>query len=135
MKDLNPALPGEDIGGTKQSGFGKEHDRLPEYFKTEKFSMSSIAWKVSGWSRIAKASRISVRAANKRYNPPATAITTIILADGTKWTFDYDNYGELAYIGLPTGGSISYTWTTSIFRSGIVTCGGGPGVRLRENKV
>jgi RHS repeat-associated protein len=43
---------------------------------------------------------------------PAYATTTIILADGTKWTFDYDSYGELAYVGLPTGGSITYTWTT-----------------------
>jgi RHS repeat-associated protein len=45
----------------------------------------------------------------------AYAITTIILADGTKWTFDYDTYGELAYVGLPTGGSITYTWTTINF--------------------
>ena len=43
---------------------------------------------------------------------PASAITTIILADGTKWTFDYDAYGELSYVGLPTGGSINYSWTT-----------------------
>jgi RHS repeat-associated protein len=39
-------------------------------------------------------------------------LVTAVLPDGTKWTFDYDNYGEIISIGLPTGGSISYTWTT-----------------------
>jgi YD repeat-containing protein len=51
-------------------------------------------------------------------NPEGSiGITTLILADGTKWTFDYDNYGELIFIGLPTGGSISYTWSTVNFAS------------------
>ncbi len=39
------------------------------------------------------------------------AISTLILADGTKWVFTYDNYGDITSITLPTGGSISYTWT------------------------
>jgi len=39
-------------------------------------------------------------------------LVTVVLADGTKWTFDYDNYGETTFIGLPMGGSITYTWTT-----------------------
>src|SRR6476646_6646112 len=49
--------------------------------------------------------------------PGFTAITTIILGDGTKWSFDYDTYGELASVGLPTGGSITYGWTTIDFPS------------------
>jgi RHS repeat-associated protein len=39
-------------------------------------------------------------------------VVTAVLSDGTRWTFDYDIYGEITSIGLPTGGSISYTWTT-----------------------
>jgi len=46
---------------------------------------------------------------------PLTAIVTVVLADGSKWTFDYDNYGMITRIGLPTGGSISYSWTTISF--------------------
>src|SRR6266853_1240405 len=50
-------------------------------------------------------------------NPPQApnvlpAISAVILADGTKWTFTYDGYGEVTNVTLPTGGSISYTWTT-----------------------
>jgi RHS repeat-associated protein len=45
------------------------------------------------------------------------AIVSIVLADGSHWAFDYDNYGELTYVGLPTGGSITYTWTTINFVS------------------
>ena len=45
----------------------------------------------------------------------APQLSTVILADGTKWTFDYDNYGEVLSVGLPTGGSITYTWTTIAF--------------------
>jgi RHS repeat-associated protein len=42
----------------------------------------------------------------------ATTLVTVIQADGSKWVFNYDSYVNLTYIGLPTGGSISYTWTT-----------------------
>src|ERR1700731_4572882 len=42
-------------------------------------------------------------------------IVTVILADGSKWTFDYDNYLEVTTVGLPTGGSINLTWTTINF--------------------
>src|SRR4029077_7736862 len=43
---------------------------------------------------------------------PATAelLVTVILPDGSKWVFNYDSYINLVYIGLPTGGSISYSW-------------------------
>ncbi|HET9165370.1 MAG TPA: hypothetical protein VFP11_05195, partial [Candidatus Angelobacter sp.] len=39
-------------------------------------------------------------------------LATVILADNTKWVFSYDGYGELTSISLPTGGSITYTWTS-----------------------
>jgi RHS repeat-associated protein len=46
-------------------------------------------------------------------------LTTVILADGTKWAFAYDNFGEISSVSLPTGGSIAYTWTT------VSTCSAG----------
>ena len=42
-------------------------------------------------------------------------LVTLILTDGSKWTFDYDGYLEVTSVGLPTGGSISLTWTTINF--------------------
>ena len=42
-------------------------------------------------------------------------IVTVILADGSKWTFDYDNYLEVTTVGLPTGASINLTWTVVNF--------------------
>lgn len=42
----------------------------------------------------------------------ASMIVTLILPNNTKWTFSYDSYGNVTKLGLPTGGSISYTWTT-----------------------
>jgi RHS repeat-associated protein len=45
-------------------------------------------------------------------NVHLSPVVSVVLADGTRWSFDYDNYGLLTYVGLPTGGSISYTWTT-----------------------
>jgi RHS repeat-associated protein len=42
----------------------------------------------------------------------ATLLATLIQADGSTWIFDYDSYSNLTYVGLPTGGSIGYTWTT-----------------------
>ncbi|HEY3769226.1 MAG TPA: hypothetical protein VGN44_11180, partial [Candidatus Angelobacter sp.] len=48
----------------------------------------------------------------------ASLLVTVILPDNNnaisasspKWVFNYDSYINLTYIGLPTGGSISYTW-------------------------
>jgi YD repeat-containing protein len=40
-----------------------------------------------------------------------------VLADGSKWTFDYDSYGNVIYVGLPAGGHIAYTWTTNFIPS------------------
>lgn len=47
-----------------------------------------------------------------------TPVASVVLADGSYWAFTYDNYGEVASVHLPTGGSITYTWTTI----GSVTC-------------
>jgi RHS repeat-associated protein len=47
----------------------------------------------------------------KTINP----LVTLFLPNNTKWTFNYDTYGNITSIGFPTGDSISYTWTTSHF--------------------
>jgi RHS repeat-associated protein len=56
-------------------------------------------------------------AANGQSSTPSQPLVTVVLADGSKWTFNYDNYGEVTFIGLPTGGSISYTWTEVSLRN------------------
>ncbi len=50
----------------------------------------------------------------------AQQISTIVLPDETKWNFSYDSYGNISFVGLPMGGSISYSWTTVA----LTTCGG-----------
>jgi RHS repeat-associated protein len=35
----------------------------------------------------------------------------MIMPDGAKWAFSYDDYGNITTINLPTGGVISYAWT------------------------
>ncbi|HXB21392.1 MAG TPA: hypothetical protein VNV88_08425, partial [Candidatus Solibacter sp.] len=49
--------------------------------------------------------------------PPQQQLVTAVLADGSKWSFSYDSYGNATSIGLPTGGSISYTWTEVSLRN------------------
>ena len=62
-------------------------------------------------------SQPNVQQAQFRADPGLTQTTalglvaTIVLADHSKWTFNYDSYGEVTYVGLPLGGSVSYTWT------------------------
>ncbi|HEV7163792.1 MAG TPA: RHS repeat-associated core domain-containing protein [Gammaproteobacteria bacterium] len=48
-------------------------------------------------------------------------LTAAIMPDGLKYTFGYDSYGNLTSIGLPQGGTISYTWQTLNFALG--SCG------------
>jgi RHS repeat-associated protein len=42
-------------------------------------------------------------------------LTALIRADGSKWTFAYDNFVNVQTITLPTGGSITYGWGTRDF--------------------
>jgi YD repeat-containing protein len=39
-------------------------------------------------------------------------VSSIVLADGSSWTFSYDSYLNITSIGLPLGGTISYQWGT-----------------------
>ena len=38
-------------------------------------------------------------------------IGSIVMPDQNHWSFDYDDFGNVTKITLPTGGSISYVWT------------------------
>ncbi|MGH9670813.1 MAG: hypothetical protein ACRD3A_11970 [Terriglobales bacterium] len=38
-------------------------------------------------------------------------LTRIVLPNGTYWGFSYNSWGDLSGVTLPTGGTISYTWT------------------------
>jgi RHS repeat-associated protein len=42
-------------------------------------------------------------------------IQSIVLPNGTSWTFLYDSYGDVVKIAFPMGGAISYTWNTSSY--------------------
>lgn len=37
-------------------------------------------------------------------------LLAMVLPNGTSWTFTYDSWGEVAAVGMPNGGSISYQW-------------------------
>lgn len=43
----------------------------------------------------------------------STLPQSVVLPNGTAWTFEYDTYGSLSQIGLPTGGTISYGYATT----------------------
>ncbi len=38
-------------------------------------------------------------------------IGSIVMPDGNHWSFDYDDFGDITKITLPTGGTINYQWT------------------------
>jgi RHS repeat-associated protein len=46
------------------------------------------------------------------YNQGQSLLTAVILPDNTFWQFDYDNYGDVITVHLPTGGMITYEWAT-----------------------
>ena len=45
------------------------------------------------------------------YTGSATLLQSINLPNGAKWTFSYNNFGDVSTVSTPTGGSVSYTWT------------------------
>src|SRR6185437_8512798 len=46
------------------------------------------------------------------YSGTRNAITSVVLPDKTSYTFQYDNYGGLTQLTLPTGAVITYGWST-----------------------
>ena len=49
-----------------------------------------------------------------QYKANLDLMTGVVLPDGTTWRFDYDNnsYADLIAVYPPTGGYVSYTWST-----------------------
>jgi RHS repeat-associated protein len=41
-------------------------------------------------------------------------ITGVVLPNGTTWRFDYDSWGDLQKVFMPTGGTITYGWATTM---------------------
>src|SRR5882724_6463646 len=58
-------------------------------------------------------------------------LATVVLADGSKWTFDYDSYGDVTYVGLPAGGHLAYTWTTIFIPAPFGSIGWSRAVKTR----
>jgi RHS repeat-associated protein len=44
------------------------------------------------------------------YSATWQLMTGVVLPDGTTYRFDYNSYGDLAKVYLPTGGTITYHW-------------------------
>jgi YD repeat-containing protein len=60
----------------------------------------------------------------KGINTSKTVLQSVVLPNGTAWSFTYDTRGLLTKITLPTGGSITYTWNLNTGSPGcIVTTG------------
>ncbi|HEY1527869.1 MAG TPA: RHS repeat-associated core domain-containing protein [Candidatus Angelobacter sp.] len=52
------------------------------------------------------------------YGPAGnTLLSAVVLPDLTMWTFSYDNYGDVVHAGFPTGGSLSYTYSSGPYNS------------------
>ncbi len=45
------------------------------------------------------------------YTGQLSPLSAIVLPNGQKWQFSYDSYGNLTKIVLPTGATVSYTWS------------------------
>jgi len=48
-------------------------------------------------------------------------LTSVELPNGTRWIFNYDTYGQVASVIMPTGGMVTYSYATRL------ACGNPPG--------
>jgi YD repeat-containing protein len=67
------------------------------------FNLDSV-FDTTLWGGVAEAS------SSNQQSGPVTMLNAIVLPNQTSYVFTYDSYLSLTKIGLPTGGSISYTW-------------------------
>lgn len=44
--------------------------------------------------------------------PVPVIVSIVFLVDNSTWSFQYDSYGNITYLGLPLGGNIQYQWQT-----------------------
>ncbi len=42
-------------------------------------------------------------------------LSNVILPDNTQWSINYDSYGEITSVAVPTGASIQYSWAEATF--------------------
>jgi RHS repeat-associated protein len=45
------------------------------------------------------------------YSNTVQLMTGVVLPDNTTWRFDYNSYGDVTKVYLPTGGTITYSWS------------------------
>jgi RHS repeat-associated protein len=109
--DLVPGVPTSDLGGCMGGVVAARVWNLPGpqgTTSTYKFCYYDIQYQTSfnyqrpGYS-------ISEGTGTAR------VLRQIVQPDGTSWVFTYDSYLCLTQIQLPTGGSISYTWSNIAF--------------------
>ena len=51
----------------------------------------------------------------------SSQLQSVVLPNNTAWIFEYDNFGELSSVTLPTGGTISYAWNYNTSPCGFST--------------
>jgi RHS repeat-associated protein len=62
--------------------------------------------------------QIAEASSSNQNSRPALLLTAVELPNRTAYTFTYDQYLSLTRLGLPTGGSISYTWQNTLLGQG-----------------
>src|SRR5437762_3760315 len=83
---------------------------------------SALLWSVPGigganrtfkfcYSAISLATQFNPGSAPIDYSGTLSLLTAVVFPNLTQCTFSYDNYGNVSRFVLPTGGSISYTYT------------------------
>jgi RHS repeat-associated protein len=65
------------------------------------------------YSNIALSTSFGVANVSEYSNSSVQVIVSVVfLADNSTWSFQYDSYGNVTYVGLPLGGNIQYQWET-----------------------
>jgi YD repeat-containing protein len=86
---------------------------------------SAVLWKVLGpdggtstfkfcYANITIATDFGV-ANTSEYSGTINMLESVVLPNGTAWTFYYDNYGDVVEVKFPTGGYLSYTYSNLVF--------------------
>jgi len=54
-------------------------------------------------------------------------LTAAVLPNGTKWKFQYDQWGQVSSVTMPTGATVSYAYNSGNLQGTRLACGNPPG--------
>lgn len=110
FSDLTPGIPTQDLSHCPGSPSGARIWSLPS--TTSEPAVYYLCYSQFTYQTDFNINNTTGHANVSEVSGSVQLLSAIVLPNDTSYTFNYDSYLSLSHLGLPSGGSIDYTWQT-----------------------